>query len=116
MSHTSLHFKVAHVVPSIQFPSAADVGNISITQLPTFLHSNTGDRSAQEAQTDSAGYIDIVPEEGMSGGSVVDVKCGLMGVTESRSVFGVGGTYVKLSARVVQRIVAAIEGPQTLLL
>jgi hypothetical protein len=108
---TSLHFKVAHVVPSIQFPRAADVENITITQLLTFHHNNTSGRSAQGPQSDSAGYIDIVPEEGMSGGSVVDVKCGLLGVTESRSLFGVGGTYVKLSAKVVQRIMAVIEGP-----
>lgn len=44
----------------------------------------------------------------MSGGAVVDSQCGLLGVTEGRSVYGEGGKFVKLSPSVVQRILAAI--------
>lgn len=52
--------------------------------------------------------MDTVPEQGMSGGAVVDSQCGLLGVTEGRSVYGEGGKFVKLSPSVVQRILAAI--------
>ena len=100
--------EVAPVVPSIQPPSATDVDDIPVAQIPTFQHSITGGSSAQGLYTDSVGFIDIVPGEGMSGGPVVDTTCGLIGVTEGP--FGLGGTYVKLTAEVVQRIMAAIEG------
>ena len=40
---------------------------------------------------------------------MVDSQCGLLGVTERRSVFGEGGAFVKLSPYVVQHILAAME-------
>jgi hypothetical protein len=101
--------EVAPVVPSIQYPSATDVDNIPVAQIPTFQHSNTGGSSAQGLDTDSVGFIDIMPAEGMSGGPGVDTTCGLLGVTVGP--LGLGGTYVKLTAEVVQRIMAVIEGP-----
>jgi len=48
-------------------------------------------------------------EEGMSGGPVVDSQCGLLGVTESKSLFGEGGAFVNLSPSIVQKILAAMD-------
>ena len=46
-------------------------------------------------------FLDIVPEQGMSGGALVDSQCGVLGVIQSRGVFGEGGVFVRLCPIVV---------------
>jgi hypothetical protein len=55
----------------------------------------------------SVGYLEASPEEGMSGGAVVDMQCGLWGITEAKSEFGVGGAFVLLSQTVVAMVLDA---------
>lgn len=66
-----------------------------------------GSRSVLHPQ-DVAGFVDTSPEQGMSGGAVVDLQCGLWGITESKSTFGgVGGSFVLLSPTVMAMVQAA---------
>jgi len=44
----------------------------------------------------AAGFVDANPEQGMSGGAVVDSHCGVLGITELQSAFGQGGRFVRL--------------------
>ena len=65
--------------------------------------------SAPPAALETAtGYLDNSPEQGMSGGAVVDLHCGLLGIIKAKSVLGVGGELVRLTQPVVDRVLAAI--------
>ena len=48
------------------------------------------------SSTPAAGFVDANPEQGMSGGAVVDSHCGVLGITELQSAFGQGGRFVRL--------------------
>ena len=106
----ALHLKLIRLSPSIQNPLALNLSAINATQLLSTSPSSTG-ASGEGAALPLAsyqGFFDTVPEQGMSGGAVVDSQCGLLGVTESRSIYGEGGTFVRLSPSVAQRVMAAV--------
>ena len=44
----------------------------------------------------------------MSGGAVVDMRCGLLGIIKGKSPRGVGGELVRLTQPVVGRVLEAI--------
>jgi hypothetical protein len=105
-----LHLKLARLSPSIQYPLGLTLINTTTVQLLSAAPSSTG-ASGEGAKLPLAsyqGFLDTVPEQGMSGGAVVDSQCGLLGVIQSRSVFGEGGVFVRLSPSVVQRIMAVL--------
>ena len=105
-----LHLKLVRLAPSIQFPGAPGISNCTTVQLLSAAPSSAG-ASGEGAALPLAshqGFLDTVPEQGMSGGAVVDSQCGVLGVTQSRSLFGEGGGFVRLSPSVVQRIMAAL--------
>ena len=62
-----------------------------------------------ESSQSSSGYIDLSPLIGMSGGAVFDMHCGVFGITERRSHFGWGGSFVRLVPGVLGRISRAIR-------
>ncbi len=65
--------------------------------------------SALPAALETAtGYLDGSPEIGMSGGAVVDLRCGLLGIIKAKSPLGVGGELVRLTQPVVGRVLEAI--------
>jgi hypothetical protein len=57
-----------------------------------------------------SGFVGVSPARGMSGGAVVDTRCGVFGVTERSSVFAQGGQFVRLTPAVVARVAAAVAG------
>jgi hypothetical protein len=105
-----LHLKLARLAPSIQYPLGLNISNTTTVQLLSAVPSSGGasGEGAEQKLASYQGFLDTVPEQGMSGGAVVDSQCGVMGVTQSRSVFGEGGVFVRLSHSVVQRIRAAL--------
>jgi hypothetical protein len=106
-----LHLKLARLAPSIQCPLALNISNTTTVQLLSTVPSSasaSGEGGADLPLASYQGFLDTVPEQGMSGGAVVDSQCGVLGVTESRSIFGEGGVFVRLSPSVVQRIMAAL--------
>ena len=105
-----LHLKLARLSPSIQYPLGLIFSNTSTVQLLSAAPSSTGasEEGAKLPLASYQGFLDTVPEQGMSGGAVVDSQCGVLGVTQSRSLFGEGGVFVRLSPSVVQRIMAAL--------
>lgn len=44
----------------------------------------------------------------MSGGAVIDMSCGLVGVSESRALHAPGGQFVRLSPAVLQLVEDAV--------
>ena len=56
----------------------------------------------------AVGFMDSSPEVGMSGGAVVDMHCGLLGIIKCRSMLGVGGELVRLTQPVMDRVLEAI--------
>ena len=108
---TSLHLKFVRLAPSMQTPLALNITNATTVELLSGAAASSaaaGSEGAALPLDSYQGYLDTVPEQGMSGGAVVDSQCGLLGVTERRSAYGAGGGFVKLSPSVVQRILAAI--------
>jgi hypothetical protein len=105
-----LHLRLARLSPSIQFPLGLTFSNITTVQFLSAAPSSTGasEEGAKLPLASYQGFLDTVPEQGMSGGAVVDSQCGVLGVTQSRSVFGEGGVFVRLSPSVVQRIMAVL--------
>ena len=104
-----LHLKLVRLAPSIQFPRAPGISYTTV-QLLSAAPSSAGASGGGAALplASHQGFLDTVPEQGMSGGAVVNSQCGVLGVTQSRSVFGEGGVFVRLSPSVVQRIMAAL--------
>ena len=56
-----------------------------------------------------AGYVEVSPWEGMSGGAVIDMSCGLVGITESRAMSAPGGQFVRLLPAVLQLVEGAVS-------
>ena len=54
------------------------------------------------------GFVEMSPWEGVSGGAVIDMSCGLVGVTESRVLNAPGGQFVRLSPAVLQLVEGAV--------
>ena len=93
---SALHVRVTSLAPSLQLPGPASAG--------TALARVHGSGAAPTLRpAGSVGYLQASPEGGMSGGAVVDMQCGLLGVNEARSI-GTGGSFVLFSAAVVERI------------
>ena len=99
---SALHVRVTSLASSLQLPGPASAG--------TALARVHGSGAAPTLRpAGSVGYLEASPEEGMSGGAVVDMQCGLLGVNEARSI-GTGGSFVLFSAAVVERIRSAVAG------
>ena len=59
----------------------------------------------------TAGFTDVSPAEGMSGGAITDVRCGVLGITELQSAYGQGGRFVRLAPHILEwATLAAAEG------
>ena len=74
-----------------------------------FVEDGVEDGLTTESSQSSSGYIDLSPLIGMSGGAVFDMHCGVFGITERRSHFGWGGSFVRLVPGVLRRISRAIR-------
>ena len=72
-------------------PSMQTLLPLNITNAAAASSAAAGSQGTALPLESYQGYLDTVPEEGMSGGAVVDSQCGLLGVTEKRSVYGEGG-------------------------
>jgi hypothetical protein len=64
--------------------------------------------SSLPSHASSRGFVDITPEQGMSGGAVVDLDCGLIGIIEGRGN-GVGGSFVRMTEEVRSMVMTAVE-------
>jgi hypothetical protein len=79
----ALHIRFARLALSLQLPREPQAA----ATLVLYAHGAAQQRIILPGST---GYVDISPERGMSGGAVVDLQCGLRGISETKSVFGVG--------------------------
>ena len=108
MFYVALHTKYTRLSSSLQTP--VPVAKSVEAQSAQQARGYTEDSLAPTAFTPVAegaaptGFVEMSPWEGMSGGAVIDMGCGLMGVTESRVVSAPGGTFVRLSPAVTQRV------------
>ena len=112
----ALHTKVAHLSSSFPTPDFGGSGSAGGNNAGD---GNAGGGSADggvvedglttESSQSSSGYIDLSPLIGMSGGAVFDMHCGVFGITERRSHFGWGGSFVRLVPGVLGRISRAIR-------
>ena len=75
--------------------SAASVGPMYETSSPSKEGSNMG-------------YAGYKPEEGMSGGAVMDNSCGVMGIIERRSFWAPNGRFVRLTEHVLALLRGAL--------
>lgn len=98
------HVRFTRLASSFQTPSSnSPTGSTAPQDGLTML------TSAPPAALETAvGYLDGSPEQGMSGGAVVDLRCGLLGILKRKSLLGVGGELVRLTQPVVGRVLEAI--------
>jgi hypothetical protein len=106
---TALHLKFVRLAPSIQYPGALNINYTTLQLLSSTAAASAGAGSEGAALPLASyqGYLDTVPEQGMSGGAVVDLHCGLLGIIKGKSPRGVGGELVRLSQPVVDRVLEA---------
>ena len=107
----ALHVKVSRLSSSFQTPAGKgvnDTGTMAAARgfvedtLPPLVYVPSSGGS------DSVGFVDLSPWNGMSGGAIVDTRCGLFGVTEMRSVHALGGQFVRLLPAVLERVARAV--------
>ena len=96
----SPHIRFTRLALSIQHPNNKSASSAS----PPDSWASTSLRPPS-----STGFVDHTPEQGMSGGAVVDMKCRLWGITERQSVNGMGGQFVRMTKKTVARIDAAVD-------
>ena len=101
----SLHTSVLGVLPGVIGPTTSVTTVQLLSAADAAAPSSTGasEEGAKLPLASYTGFLDTVPEQGMSGGAVVDSQCGVLGV------IGEGGVFVRLSPSVVQRIMAVVE-------
>ena len=104
----ALHVRFASLTLSLQTPLALSPAHAALDVSSVNYTASTADWVPHHM-----GYLDIVPEQGMSGGAVVDMQCGLLGITAQRSAYGVGGGFVELSAAVVGLVKAAVAAARS---
>ena len=56
------------------------------------------------------GFVSYKPEQGLSGGAVLDTGCHLVGIIERRSFWAPSGRFVRLSAQVLKLLQDAVCG------
>ena len=99
------HVRNTRLTNSLQLPQDASASAAA------GVFGANGELLLQRAQPVSAvGFIDDKPELGMSGGAVVDTRCGVLGVTELQSVHGRGGQFVRLTPFVLEWAAAVAAG------
>jgi uncharacterized protein YoxC len=109
----ALHTKVSRLSSSFQMPDSM-AGLYGSSGSSSLVVAEDGPLPAKYSSvlpvpwSAATGYVDLSPWGGMSGGAVTDIHCGLFGVTERRSVYAVGGTFVRLVPEVLTRIALAI--------
>jgi hypothetical protein len=96
------HVRMTHLCSSIQLPEAPqDMRKSSTVVLVSGSSSPPADSSSSFGM--ALGYLEHKPEQGMSGGPVLDVRCRLVGIIKEQSLHGQGGTYVRMGEPRVQR-------------
>jgi hypothetical protein len=106
------HVRFTRLVASMQLPlGSGSAGSTAATSAPRgFTEDGLFSPLPFEAAAASSGFVGHSPAHGMSGGAVVDTRCGIFGVTESSSVFAQGGQFVRLTPAVIVRVAAAVVG------
>jgi len=99
----ALHIRFSHLAVSLQHPQATNASQLTSGGV------NAPREYALFPTPSSKGFVDITPESGMSGGAVVDMACGLWGITERKSSFGMGGAFVRLTDSLVTLVLAAVN-------
>ena len=92
-----LHIRFTRLALTMQLPDAPE------NTTRASLERGAGSRAGLLLQSDT-GYVDTSPEQGMSGGAVVDLQCGLWGITKSKSLWRVGGSFVLLNPAAVAMV------------
>ena len=117
------HVRITRLASSLQLPSSRAADEFSTFSVlaagssrPAAASeaSSAGSSSAGWAADSGApvtGYLEHNPESGMSGGPVLDHRCGLLGIIKLQSKFGLGGGFVRLGAAVIVRdwVVASLQ-------
>jgi hypothetical protein len=109
----ALHVKVSRLSRSFQTPetpsatafdtaSSASSGFVEDAMPPLFY--------APASSDSRAGFVDLTPWGGMSGGAIADTRCGLFGIISQRSLYAPGGQFVRLLPTVLERVKAAARG------
>ena len=103
------HVRFTRLAASFQTPQHTDdAGGVAAFATRGFIEDD-GSFSPlpfEAAAASSKGFVDLSPALGMSGGAVVDTRCGVFGITERKSVFAQGGQFVRLTPAVVLRVAA----------
>ena len=100
-SCTVPHIRFTHLATSMQQPKFPPTANSSDDE-----GSALAVIPAEPALQTPVGFVEHSPEGGMSGGAVVDLSCGLWGIVRSRSKWGVGGAFVRMTAAVEAVVLA----------
>jgi len=110
------HVRHTYLATSIQYPRAPIERNhrptsSSLEVITGYEVSGIHVSSSTPSSTHqvASGFLADSPEPGMSGGAVVDMHCGLLGITSAKSVWGVGGIFVRATPYVVGELLAFVK-------
>lgn len=100
------HMRISQLSSSLQLPGPPELKNVTAGRAAESAWASGGAGAAAAASAVpnlacSRGFFERRPEQGMSGGPVMDVRCGLLGIIELQ--LGQGGAFVQLTEPSVQR-------------
>ena len=107
----ALHAKITRLSSSLQTPMVKTSEAASALQARGFTEDSLAPYASTpvaEGAAKAGGFVEVSPWGGMSGGAVIDMSCGLVGITESRALNAPGGQFVRLVPAVLQLIEGAV--------
>jgi len=109
----ALHVKISRLSRSFQTPEPpnATAPHAASSASSGFVEDAMPSLFYAPASSDArAGFVDLTPWGGMSGGAIADTRCGLFGIISQRSLHAPGGLFVRLLPAVLERVAAAARG------
>ena len=109
----ALHVKISRLSRSFQTPEPpnATAPDAASSASSGFVEDVMPPLLYAPASSDArAGFVDLTPWGGMSGGAIADTHCGLFGIISQRSLHAPGGLFVRLLPAVLERVAAAARG------
>ena len=109
----ALHTKHTRLTNSLQTPSTATAEELPVPPSRGYTEDSLAPIAAYAPVAAGSelpsGYVEASPWEGMSGGAVIDMRCGLVGITEGRAKHAFGGQFVRLTPDVLQLATRALS-------
>ena len=106
----ALHAHFTSIASSMPTPANASGATWTSGVHGLYMEGDGGAPNWGQVAGADMGFVGYKPQEGLSGGAVLDTSCNLVGIIERRSFGAPSGRFVRLTAQVLQLLQDAVCG------